>query len=849
MQKESQLFPAKPAVDPRIYAYTIDDEHHRGLLKVGETAKQSVQERVEQQLRTAAIKNYRIVLNEPAISDDGDRIRDGQLRQHLKKKGFENPTLEWMRCTVSDVKTALLELRTKQPLEATRDWNFPPRDEQTAAVQKTAEYFRSIWNEAGSQPPRFLWNAKMRFGKTFATYKLAQEVDAERVLVVTFKPAVEDAWEADLTRHVDFNGWKFLSGRQVNSEEGVDSTPAPFAYFASLQDLIGKDKFGNVKAKNSWLHRTKWDLVVFDEYHFGAWREASKELFEGEVGNDDLLETSSLIENFEHEIGELGQTEADFLPLKAKAYLYLSGTPFRALGSGEFIEEQVFNWTYKDEQLAKERFEKTHGNDIPSPYAALPQMRLMTYKVPDEILSVARMGELDEFDLNTFFQAEGEGEEAKFTHASEVQKWLDLIRGNLRHTQLDLLKLGSKRPPFPYSDARLLPYLQHSFWLLPNVAACFAMKNLLEARHNSYWHDYRVIAAAGAKAGIGVKALGPVRDAIGSGLGTKTITLSCGKLTTGVTVPQWSSILMLRNLDSPETYFQAAFRVQSSWVIDGSETNLTEEPVIIKPTCFVFDFAPTRALRQLGEYSQRLSPQASSPEKALEELLSFLPVLSFDGAQMTQKDASQVLEYAVSGTTATLLAKKWVSALLVNVDNKTLSKLLSDKKALNAVMSIEGFRSLPDNAIEVLVNKSDEISRVKKSSELTDSNRKQLTEEEKKQRSVRQQIRDNLIKFATRIPLFMYLTDYRENTLRDVVTKLEPGLFKKVTGLEIADFELLLSIGLFNSEHMDNAIYAFRRYEDASLQYSGITRHEFPRRIGLFDTVISEVPGSTDSQQ
>ena len=197
------------------------------------------------------------------------------------------------------------------------------------------------------------------------------------------------------------------------------------------------------------------------------------------------------------------------------------------------------------------------------------------------------------------------------------------------------MRMGT-RPPFPYSDVRLLPYLQHSFWFLPNVAACDAMANLLAEKQNAFWHDYEVLVVAGPSAGIGLDALPPVRQAIADGHDTKTITLSCGKLTTGVTVKQWSSILMLRNLNSPETYFQAAFRVQSPWSIKNPDGNDPNAEAVLKPVCFVFDFAPTRALRQIADYGAGLSPETPNPEQAVEELVKFLPVLAYDGSNMTQ---------------------------------------------------------------------------------------------------------------------------------------------------------------------------------------------------------------------
>ena len=217
------------------------------------------------------------------------------------------------------------------------------------------------------------------------------------------------------------------------------------------------------------------------------------------------------------------------------------------------------------------------------------------------------------------------------------------------------------------------------------------MRNLLAKKQNRFYHDYQVVVAAGSAAGIGVEALPPVLEAMDDPLKTKTITLSCGKLTTGVTVKPWTGIFMLRNSSSPETYFQAAFRVQSPWTIRNPDSNSPNEEQIIKEECYVFDFAPDRALRQIADYSCRLNVDESNPEKKVEEFISFLPVLAYDGSSMKQIDAAGVLDMAMSGTTATLLARRWESALLVNVDNGTLQRLMDNKAAMDALMSIEGF--------------------------------------------------------------------------------------------------------------------------------------------------------------
>jgi hypothetical protein len=837
-----EILAPKPEVRPSIYAYSIADAAHAGLLKIGQTTR-DVKQRVAEQLKTAAIKNYTIELNEPAERDDGTIFTDYEVRAALVRKGFANAHLEWMRCTVKDVKTVLAELRTGQRFTGTHHQTFAMRAEQRAAVDKTHAYFHSIWKEDMHAVPRFLWNAKMRFGKTFATYQLAKKLGAKRVLVVTFKPAVEDAWQSDLESHVDFDGWQYLS-RNSGSDPTKISARKPLVYFGSFQDLLGRDDAGNIKAKNEWLHKVKWDLVVFDEYHFGAWRETAKELFEGEeeavARKEAKLEYGAGLEGVNEDLTELSEKETEFLPITTKAYLYLSGTPFRALATGEFIEEQIFNWTYTDEQRAKEAFAARNPGEW-NPYGALPQMRLLAYQMPEELVAIASAGEFDEFDLNAFLEASGTGSNAQFKHKSDVQKWLDIIRGAYMPRAVEHLKTGT-RPPFPYSDVRLLPYLQHSFWFLPNVAGCHAMANLLAEKHNTFWHDYKVVVAAGSQAGIGLDALPPVRKAIGSGFESKTITLSCGKLTTGVTVPQWSSILMLRNLKSPETYFQAAFRVQSPWSIKNPNGDDPNQEEILKPVCFVFDFAPTRALRQLSEYAIGLSPNEPNPENAVKDLVSFLPVLAYDGANMTQIDAGGILDIAMAGTSATLLARKWESALLVNVDNDTLRRILDDPEAMAAVERIEGWRSLGDNIIETIINKSEKIKELKnkaRDGKLSATEKKQLTEEEKEYKSKRKLVQEKLIKFATRIPAFMYLTDFRENTLQDVITKLEPDLFLAVTGLTVKDFHLLVRLKVFNTEQMNQAVFAFRRYEDASLRYTGIESHPGLTHYGLYDTVVA----------
>ena len=825
------LFPEKSEARPIIYAYEYKGvESHKGCIKIGQTVR-TAQERVKEQNSEGRVP-YRILGVWSALRDDGTQFTDAMVRNVLKKCGFRSlfegekeSQNEWVFCEVQDVERAIRAIQAGQATIEDRTQNFKLRAEQRAAIDKTLAYYRSAKRDRTKRTPKFLWNAKMRFGKTFAAYKLAQEMGARRVLVLTFKPAVESAWREDLETHMDFRGWQFVSRPEMVGGYSIDEQYArcdkrkPIVCFGSFQDFLGLEN-GAIKEKNEWVHEINWDLVIFDEYHFGAWRDNAKHLFA--MDDDEYEEDTTAAESG-------NAMDETWLPITANHYLFLSGTPFRALNSGEFIEEQIFNWTYADEQKAKLDW-KGAGN----PYAALPQMVMLTYKIPESIQAIAKQGEFDEFDLNVFFAAEGEEEEARFKYEDYVQKWLNLIRGSYLETAVEELKLGAEKPPMPFSDARLLNVLSHTLWFMPNVASCHAMANLLKKRQNVFYHDYKVNVCAGAKAGIGIDALGPVRASMRDPLESKSITLSCGKLTTGVTIRPWSGIFMLRNLSSPETYFQAAFRVQSPWEVK-KDDGTTE---IVKKVCYVFDFALDRALKQISDYSCQLNVKESNPEKKVGEFIKFLPVLAYDGSSMRQVNAVDILDMSMAGTSATLLAKRWESALLVNVDNDTLKRLLANEKAMSALLRIEGFRSL-NTEIATIINKSEAVKKAKMSGKkLTAKEKRELTEEEKEYKSKRKQIQEKLIKFATRIPVFMYLTDFREMSLVDVITELEPELFKKVTGLNVKDFELLVSLNVFNEGLMNDAVYKFKRYEDASLTYTGIDKHT-GENVGLYNTVIS----------
>ena len=837
----SDILHNRPAVVPTIYGYVLPDlADHNGYIKVGFTDREDTENRIKEQLHTAGINNFSIVFKRSAMRPDGTCFTDKDVHKILRRKRFKQlnegeDRNEWFNCSVNDIEDAVNELITGIRLEGQRTWTFAMRDEQEYAVNMTAKYFAKAKEEEPDRPPKFLWNAKMRFGKTFATYQLAKKMGFKKILILTFKPAVESAWQEDLSHHVDFEGWQFVSNKEAKFDskkldEQFDSCDKsrPIVVFGSFQDMLGTNDAGGIKAKNEFIHTTNWDLVAFDEYHFGAWRENARNLFEKFDEEDNDFD----IEKYQRE--EAGNAiNETFLPISTSYYLYLSGTPFRALNSGEFLEDQIFNWTYLDEQSAKENWNGQGEN----PYAALPKMIMLTYKVPDEIVHNAVTEGFDEFDINEFFKTElqekDKPESARFVYESDVQKWLELIRG--RFTTTDDLKLGSEKPPMPFSDTTLLNVLTHTLWYLPNVASCYAMANLLAQKQNIVTYgSYKVIVCAGTKAGIGLDALYPVQNAMGDPLKTKTITLTCGKLTTGVTVRPWTGIFMLRNLKSPESYFQAAFRVQSPWETIDERGN----KVVIKKECYIFDFALERALHQISDYSCRLKVDDTSPEQKVGEFIQFLPVLAFDGASMNKIDAQDILDITYAGTSATLLAKRWQTALLVHVDNDTLKKLRDNPDAMAALMNIEGFRAL-NAEIDTIINRSEKVKKLKKEKgdDITPKEKKEMTEDEKAAKSLRKQVQEKLLKLAARIPAFMYLTDYREYTIKDVITQIEPELFKKVTGLNVKDFEILNEIGLFDPEKMNQGIFGFRKYENSSLSYTGIDMHE-GEDVGGWDTVL-----------
>lgn len=820
-----------------------------GKFKVGFTGRLDPKVRIKEQTGTLYPEQEGIVihLDEEAVKADGSYFDDHAVHRVLDLAGI-NRVSEVVEASLSEISAAIAAVRSGRKYDSSRTQDFGLRPEQAKAVSLTEEYFKSHANDP--HPPRFLWNAKMRFGKTFATYKLAEKMRWKRVLVLTYKPAVRDAWRDDLSSHIDLREWVFAT-RDTSVDPDTDE---PMVWFASFQDLLGTTSKGGVKEHNIDLHLIDWDCIVLDEYHFGAWQGAAKELCSTaplkdpstQFEEEEIEKAEDLSEMLKSGIPRLysanpegpsaDDLDAGQLRLSSKNYLYLSGTPFRALTEGEFNEDAIFNWTYPNEQQAKREWDEVATHDpVKNPYRELPQMQMFTYALPDLTTSELDYGPEGLFDLSGFFAADKVGAEYHFRDQERVREFLNMLRGQLVQTAKEKL-LSNSKPAFPYSNPMFAKAVEHSVWLLPTVASAHAMKAELES--NSFFQNYLVHVAAGNDAKMGAEAKKPVDAMLAKAakLGKQTITLSVAKLMTGVTVPQWGAILILRSLKAPESYFQAAFRVQSPWATKNDDRTRT----INKETCFVFDFDPNRALTLVYQYGTKLAGETtkSSPADTIHELIEFLPIYRFYGGSMDPVDVNAVMDWGTSRVGAAMLAKRWGSDKLIDLSENVLKKLLGQEELLAQLEQMEDFRNLRQEASKIIFNSQKVRDANKPKTGTPPGDDPEVDKAKKAKREQVKTLRSKLKKFVQAVPVFMYLTDYREEALVHVISSLDTQLFERVTGITLVDFHKLSDIGVFHPDHMDEAIWQFRLFERASLNYLGVSEESDEARIGLWERSV-----------
>ena len=594
-----------------MYAYSTPEiARHDGWLKIGDS-EQGVHKRIKQQTHTADVR-FELEWKDIAMfRDDCTYFRDHDFHDYLTEyKGIErNDHTEWFRIDGQELRRCFEEFVSRDYQQKGLHYTYKLRDEQQRAVDMTLEYLKANNGEG-----RFLWNAKPRFGKTLTAYDLIKQMKARSVLIVTNRPSIANSWYDDYEKYMaGQSGYRFVSDNEsLRGRQGVmtrnmysewvrhrDENFAGQICFESLQGLKGSVYFGGNFNKLEWIKNTHWDMLIVDESHEGV----------------DTIRTDRAFNN-----------------IQRKFTLYLSGTPFKAIASGEFGDRQIFNWTYTDEQEAKEAW----TNDNHNPYENMPRLNLFTYRMSDIVREEVKHGkELDEegtidyaFDLNEFFKTKEDG---KFEHEKDVRKFLKAL---------------TTQEKFPFSTEDLRKEMAHTFWLFNRVASTKAMARLLQ-EDGSPFEDYEVVIAAGDGSldenKETIKAYNRVKEAIKNY--DMTITLSVTQLTTGVTIPEWSGVLMLCNMQSAPLYMQAAFRTQNPYEFSD------EGKIVRKDNAYVFDFDPARTLMLYDDFANNLKKSTAGGNGTAEErqqnirhLLNFFPVIAEDEeGQMKQVDERQVL--------------------------------------------------------------------------------------------------------------------------------------------------------------------------------------------------------------
>ena len=596
-------------IEPKCYAYTTPEiARHNGWTKIGYTEQDDVTKRILQQTQTADIK-FNLEWEGLAIYEDGsnDAFKDKDFHAYLHKKDIEKqPDTEWFKI---EPKQSYKEFeyfkKNRGVLETLEAIPYKLRQEQENAVKQTKDYF---FLHSGDEP-EFLWNAKPRFGKTLSAYDLCKTLNARKILIVTNRPAIATSWYNDYVKFLGTgSGYYFLSHidtlqncKHVINRKQLPSSAKGYIEFLSLQDMKGSIYFGGNINKLKEEAELEWDVLIIDEAHEGV---------------------------------DTYKTDVAFDHIKRKYTLHLSGTPFKALANSKFREEEIYNWTYADEQKAKRDWDET--NEEENPYSTLPQLNLYTYQMSEIIRDKLQKGadfnddgeeESYAFDLNEFFITNSNG---TFKYDADVDKFLEAL---------------TTQSKFPFSTEELRDELKHTFWLLNRVDSAKALAKKL--KEHPIFEDYEIVLVAGdGKLGDeseNQKAFDKVVKAIKNN--EKTITISVGQLTTGVTIPEWTAVLMLSNVKSPALYMQAAFRAQNPCLfnIDGE--------LLRKENAYVFDFDPARTLDIFEQFANDLSSDTTSGrgdadtrKKHVRELINFFPVYGEDDdGEMITLDAEKVL--------------------------------------------------------------------------------------------------------------------------------------------------------------------------------------------------------------
>jgi hypothetical protein len=718
-----------------IYVFRINDAAHRDCLKIGEATSdneniwglepnskalnKAAKKRIDQYTQTAGIA-YDLLYTELTIYNDKSGLKafsDHEVhnvltRSGVKKKVFDskNKANEWFISDLETVKKAISavkegrdSLHASEVTETQTPIVFRP--EQKEAIEKTAKQFKK-----GSE---MLWFAKMRFGKTLSALQVVKDQDFTRTLILTHRPVVDKGWFEDFGKiFYDAPNFSYGSKNQGNQfatlERDCKKGKYKYIYFASMQDLRGSELVGGNFDKNDEIFSTDWDFIIIDEAHEGTQTELGKNVLE-----------------------ELRKEETKIL--------HLSGTPFNLLDN--YKEDEIFTWDYVMEQKAKVEWDKIHFGD-PNPYASLPKLNIFTYD-----LGKLLHGYIDEevaFNFREFFRVDDSGE---FLHKKDVLSFLNLICKS------------DDESNYPYSTEEYQNNFRHSLWMVPGVKEARALSALLQS--HPVFSQFKIVNVAGDgdEEEANEEALKKVEKAISDKPHeTYTITLSCGRLTTGVSVKAWTAVFMLSGSHntSASSYMQTIFRVQTPATINGK----------VKEECFVFDFAPDRTLKVIDEtakVSAKAGKTSDSDRNVMGEFLNFCPIIAFDGSRMKDYDVNGMLQQLKKVYVERVVRNGFEDNHLYN-DNELMTLNDVDLEEFNNLKKIIGSTKAMPKSKDLDINKqgfTDE--EYEKLDKVEKKPKRQLTEEEKellerkKQKKKQKESAISILRgISIRMPLMIY---------------------------------------------------------------------------------------------
>lgn len=793
-----------------LYVYSTETYLQKGLIKVGHSKLGRHKERIKEQFGTSNPEHPIILWVHSLPQGKTDKHIHSQLQKNGIDRVEDSPGQEWFKANTNDVKLAFNQV----VFGSARVENYEPRKEQVEAIEKARKWFlKEVPQEAlkgATHLNRFLLNAKMRFGKCFTGLNIAKAVNAKNTLILTYKPEVISEWMDTANGHVAFTGWLGIRAKKKNGNT-IEPTLSPDGFFppfdgprvlcVSLQDL-DIDEHGQTKIRLEQVIKTEWDLIIFDEVHFGSRTDRARHIID---------------------------------TLKVKYRLDLSGTPFRLIQEDDFCSQQVYTYSYIDEQNNKiEEIKNDPENTNQKIYREMPNLHISTIEITEEDIQQQRDSFLTDdldFSLNELFKARGNG---SFIYPDAVEHFLDgLTRSDHGARAVSVFgKLGTQLG---------CPPVRHSVWWLNRVDSINALAKKL-AKH-PYFSKFEIINASGTGASEDDDETTVARDKEAIERGIKnvandptklgSITLTVRRFLTGITIKEWDSILVLNDVKSPESYYQAIFRVQSAWVN-------RKEGKVIKPDAWIFDFAITRCLRLTYNYAEALADQLDQQDitnqqvdlnkdnltDTVQGLCDTLDIKRFYEGKLNPEstDAKNIFDALNLDGAKASLARIITSEALVDYGSLKLLELKPE--LLEVLKRIKGYRTQDVGSLEDFVQIGVEAEKLKEKKkdkettldELEEENEDFVeSEEDKEKRSRKKWYATQIKRLAICMADFIYMTYEREYNIHEVINTKAPEFFKVMTGITKDEFSLLCEHGFINVLTLNRIVRDFRQQEVSSL--------------------------------